>query len=1452
MAQGGTLTYEDVLDKHLPAQGGDDYDAVLSKYLPEKAPQGPMPEPSTEKHSALQRFTHAFAAASGKLFEGASRLTGNDPFAASQSGTAVLTGKPDAPRVPMTTPGAAEANAQQDFPISPGEENTPAAIVGGLGGAIAQTAIVGPAGLVPALSVESGMDHYDRAKAAGLPEAKAWEEAAGHTLITAGTLYGGGKAADILTAKVAGPILAKINTASGGFLANLLQRFGKGVATGAGFAGSGEAGLLVSKALDKHADKEDLQKLAGSSSDKREALVNGATGFIMAMLHAPQRPPSEIPSSGERETLPGEAKPADVPQEVALGQPAKEPLAPEAPSPAAEAPSPGAESPSSAPVAAPTPPEPEHPAVAQLAELKNLGESMDALETRSKWLRQRGRGGEAAPLDAQRIKLLMRQQELALEIQTGVATRAAAEQAGTPVPVERRLDREQRAAVEAMTPDEQKKALFTSEKTGLGNERAYKAAPKAGAVETSLDIDNLKLLNDKLGYEAGGDVAIRKLGEAIKAEAPDTSFHLHGDEFRLLHNDQASAEATVERIRARIEKEGFGISAGHGSTAKEADTALHADKAERLRTGKRVEPRPTESAPPAPEAPAGPDPREQLIRNIIEPPRPPKPPVDEAEMPEGPDRNWHTIYEKWVQDDATDKFMTRQNAANLEEEVKASMPQDFLSKQRGKMLAPGERPEDMLRAGMARSIDAGDKLDDAFGRTQDKLSQLTKAKLKAMANATPEQRAIAEKIRARGLWFGQNVAVEAGIIREAHDNFLHRMYEGGEGEQRPRGSAKFKTFTTSSLPRTFETILDAEAAGKKLLIDDAIKMQAQLEIEILDVKNNRNLIKGGRKAGILRFTETDPKEVEAAAETGAEPEKYKLIENPRFRDWKTVAKVELAEPDPETLQKNLSNAMGEDVPKDEAIKIYGWSKDMLRKNPASGETESLGVLGKDVMIRADGTILMKKPLYAPAEMADKINLQLKSHQYMQGPMGTLGRNVDVAQNAVKSGLLKAPVLHYAKVTLDFMLGADLADWKDLNPKTAYKRGWDAMAAQEPNLRMLVAGSLKLEPSSEWTDAIHQHQTWIGNGIDKLAARGTISMASRNWLKNTLQDQVDFLFHRYIPALKARSALTGLDNDMVRNADKIASGQITRQEVIAGRARNGNTLLGDLNLQRLGRDPETQKWLNRLLFSPTWFESGIRKATEAFESGAVGEANRQMWKNVMKRYAATWVAGNIAAAVMEDPRHPKDQALKNLQAQYGAGLRAMLGVDITPELALLGRKNPNRFYIGIAGSFADTAKAASAVANTAGMLGVPMPKGMNKEALQLLEDKMNVVGRAAIMAMAGQDPRGQPVTSIYEATGMDDKGPYKTTQIGKHLAGQPKGGKLAGEWTSYRSSEKPGPISPEQYGPFAAYQLEHTLPIHVQGLIDSITGQMDWWHTVLASLGTQPVEQTNAQRKAIGQ
>jgi len=168
-----------------------------------------------------------------------------------------------------------------------------------------------------------------------------------------------------------------------------------------------------------------------------------------------------------------------------------------------------------------------------------------------------------------------------------------------PSTVERRVALGQRRCVDDMSPEEMRRALLTSEGTGLPNRRAFDEAGRT-VVVAMCDVDGLKAFND-FAYDAG-NALLRAMADALR-EAGLEAYHDKGDEFLCRGNDTKGLRASLERARAILQshtiivqrRDGGGLSFigadfsyGVGQDINEAELLLRWHKAQREANGEIV------------------------------------------------------------------------------------------------------------------------------------------------------------------------------------------------------------------------------------------------------------------------------------------------------------------------------------------------------------------------------------------------------------------------------------------------------------------------------------------------------------------------------------------------------------------------------------------------------------------------------------------------------------------------------------------------------------------------------------------------------------------------------------------------------------------------------------------------------------------------------------------------
>lgn len=181
---------------------------------------------------------------------------------------------------------------------------------------------------------------------------------------------------------------------------------------------------------------------------------------------------------------------------------------------------------------------------------------------------------------------------------------------------ERRTDIKKRKRINLMSEEEKnaeienlraeierkEKAERTNPVSGIPNRIAYnEALTERPRIQTMIDLDGLKWINEKLLHE-GGDAFIKALGRAIEAAGLE-GYHLSGDEFAVLTDREVDAYAGMEKLRDAFKNaivtvryadgsarqfKGLDFSYGVGQDRTAADGELYKDKTRRETSGERA------------------------------------------------------------------------------------------------------------------------------------------------------------------------------------------------------------------------------------------------------------------------------------------------------------------------------------------------------------------------------------------------------------------------------------------------------------------------------------------------------------------------------------------------------------------------------------------------------------------------------------------------------------------------------------------------------------------------------------------------------------------------------------------------------------------------------------------------------------------------------------------------
>jgi hypothetical protein len=710
----------------------------------------------------------------------------------------------------------------------------------------------------------------------------------------------------------------------------------------------------------------------------------------------------------------------------------------------------------------------------------------------------------------------------------------------------------------------------------------------------------------------------------------------------------------------------------------------------------------------------------------------------------------------WIGKKQLATHLANVEAHNLQEEIKATVP-----KMKGENDGDYKKRWTFIDKAIQIHLDLKGSPEDK-AKFYDMLTPEQKHIVDLSENLTPEQKAIAEKIASEYKKTGQ-AALDAGQIKNMLDNYVARAWDF---KGKPATDiAPFKTSTKHALQRTLTSILEGQSKGYDLKIEGATNNIQVLKTEIAHAIENKKLIEEGSR---IKTSSGDP------LFSSSQREGYKKIENPNFKKWEYDGK--LSDYSPEQAQ-------------------------LLGKN-------------KDVLVTKDGTVMRKKEIYAPEEVAKGLNNILgKSKLNEFKPIEAYSK----FSNAVKGVIFTTSLYHHLAFARAHFLASGAKGIEYWSPRKAYKTGLSMIHEMHPEVSLLVKQGMTLGKMQDYDEIAQQKKTQFSEYLDKKGFAPEL----RERLSSLLENQNKFLFEKYGAGLKALDGVNAL-KDLVKN-----NPEVSPEEHAATVARFMNQNYGGLNLERMKRNPTAQHAFRLLALAPDWTESNIQMARDAFRKGELGSFERKMWARVALRGAAAVTLANLATILASDKTDEKGNQLSSAQAikqaykkAWDAGHLQWLKWDVTPIMRSLGGSKDKRTYFSFFGHFSDPVK-------------------MLEDPVSFFEAKTNpTTSKPLLELLTGENWQHKAFTTASELSGKDDKGVYSKTQLRgnkPHYRGEEKGGKLK------FNLAKPAiggakPLTYTQLPSFMMSQARGMIPSQVQNIEMWASGENDGAYSIAQSLG----------------
>jgi hypothetical protein len=135
--------------------------------------------------------------------------------------------------------------------------------------------------------------------------------------------------------------------------------------------------------------------------------------------------------------------------------------------------------------------------------------------------------------------------------------------------------------------------------------------------------------------------------------------------------------------------------------------------------------------------------------------------------------------------------------------------------------------------------------------------------------------------------------------------------------------------------------------------------------------------------------------------------------------------------------------------------------------------------------------------------------------------------------------------------------------------------------------LLYKNGFKIEDNSD-------HQSWLGKTIDEFDKTGVARFS-----KDAAMIPLDYLFKEFVPSRKTISAMRSLDTFVKVYSDRLASGEMSMDELAKRTAVHHDNVFGQLNYDSLGIDKNFKTVLQTSLRAPGWQLGNIRSVVNAF-------------------------------------------------------------------------------------------------------------------------------------------------------------------------------------------------------------------------------------------------------------
>ena len=309
-----------------------------------------------------------------------------------------------------------------------------------------------------------------------------------------------------------------------------------------------------------------------------------------------------------------------------------------------------------------------------------------------------------------------------------------------------------------------------------------------------------------------------------------------------------------------------------------------------------------------------------------------------------------------------------------------------------------------------------------------------------------------------------------------------------------------------------------------------------------------------------------------------------------------------------------------------------------------------------------GSVLVNSDILAHPEYAQylKNRLGLEQGALSKSPVG---KAILKAGQTAKETLLSLSPFHLVQLGLrgimtgvnPFTLEApDIENGARINP-------------EDPNsptkIRKMVEHGLTTGRDYK---SMHEYTEGVASGDHSMLRRVPVVGPI---LAETMQHQTDFLFKRYLPAIKAVAAEKLFDDYKAQypewSTDKIARAA----------AAHANDTFGGVNWRAMGRNATTQEMARAVLLAPDWLESELRSGARLFnkDEGAIGR------RQIAIMAGSVYLMARVLNAITTG--NPHYEAPFDLATKSKDGKETLWGIRMLPSDLLHAASSPAQFIKG---------------------------------------------------------------------------------------------------------------------------------------------------------------------------